>query len=132
MKILAKQTVYRLEHKDTREGPYTSTGRSIDVIYMSDSHDTDEDYPAPCQDAGIDREIYESLERCGFESMAQLKSWFSADELKMLKENNFHIVEIPDARITAFGECQVLYIPYDIWKQLDFFQKDELMAGTFC
>ncbi len=81
-----------------------------DIIFMHRIHDGKEreTHPTPIEDTGIQREVKEKTEYCGFINMVQLKLWFTDVELNMLKLHGFSIKTIIGT-ITAYGSYQVLF-----------------------
>lgn len=110
------QTIYRVENYNG-EGPYTADDISIERLKMIDNHNNIEDiYPTPDLDEGIGRPIQDSEELCGFDSMLQLTDWFCKEELDMLADDGFFIVEVRKAHITAQSNCQILFIRDEVWQ----------------
>ncbi len=60
--------VYRVQNKQG-EGPYTMLGtQPKDINFMHRTHDNKErkTHPTPIEDIGIQREVKEKIEYCGF------------------------------------------------------------------
>ena len=66
--------------------------------------------PTPDKDHGIKRSP-KNEELCGFLSMEQLNRWFSQDELEIMERHGFDVVKKDNAKITAVGEYQILFLP---------------------
>lgn len=100
--------VYRVEHKETKKGPYTSMER---IPYkagrkINDWHNNDHNHPGPFAGSGwreSDQEIPyfdANKHRFGFDSLEQLNEWFEG-WISLLKENGFQIVvfEVKDDKV---------------------------------
>ncbi|HDY89156.1 MAG TPA: hypothetical protein ENH82_13705 [bacterium] len=104
-------TVFRIEHPETKRGPYMNAwGRDDAVEQMVDRHNLEcVVHPGPHNDNGIERHI-ENEEFCGFSGLWQLCKWFSGVEILMLDSFGYEITVIEDVTITATGEKQVLFV----------------------
>lgn len=104
-------TVYRIQHKETKEGPYNGNLAYSKpyLIEMSDRHKASGDrHPHPRYDAPIGRGSNDE-EFCGFNSMEQLQEWFTGDELSELSGLGFEVVCLEDVTVTAIGDKQILF-----------------------
>lgn len=103
-------TVFRVEHKDTKEGCYRTSIVSDFLRGMLHYHEsTPDEHPNPLNDKGIDR-CSEPDEYCGFKDAEQLLAWFTNKEIYQLDMLGFEIVELEEVEITAVGEKQVLFL----------------------
>lgn len=84
-------------------GPY-GMDSNMDLMWR---HCDDTRHPPPQRDQGIDRRI-NTDEFCGFRSEAQLKEWFTDQEISMMVANGFRIVQVKGL-ITAVGKKQLLF-----------------------
>lgn len=113
--------VYRVEHKDFENGnafagPYSASGinNASDWADFSSDHG-DDNHPPPDKDLLLKTHNIIKNKNFddyffGFNSLDQLKLWFSNTELKRLFDLNYVIAEyISDTVIE--GEKQVLFIP---------------------
>ncbi len=83
-------TIYRVEHKETGEGPWRSAKRGDTVLLPRgcDSH------PSVVSDAGFDHYSWPFALVCGCVSMTQLRHWFGTRGIVQdLADAGFHIVE---------------------------------------
>lgn len=101
--------IWRVQNH-TNWGPYSQGHIDGDLAEMLDKHNTDNGHPTPYKDKGIDRGM-EVDEICGFKDMAQVKAWFTKDELLSLYAAGFKLIRLRVWAITAIGEKQVLAIP---------------------
>lgn len=102
-------TVYRVENSSHR-GPYRDISRDVKQYFKK--HDGMEAVksgtPPPNYDPELNREP-KSNERCAFESMESLKTWFTDEDLEFLKQNYFNIVEYQIAdEFVEIGKYQVI------------------------
>ena len=100
-------TVYRIEDS-TGYGPYclSYNEEPVCMTAMIDYHNCI--HPTPKRDTMIGRWHNEINESYGFVSLRQLLNWFTFDNLHMLADCGFFIVQFK-AEITAKSEHQVLY-----------------------
>lgn len=103
-------TVYRVEHKVDGNGCYKGRGGySNELDAMFRIHEANmKTYPNPSNDNGINRSA-KNDEFCGFESMDSLCNWFTDDEIEILEENDFEIIQLDNVEITVIGDKQVLF-----------------------
>jgi len=105
-------SILRVEHKDTKQGPY-SYYKSDLVNILTDNHcygDNGYNYPTPEKDIGIERDPH-SYEFCGFKNISQLRAWFTEEEIDILKQENFIVKRssLKDVEVTEVGERQILF-----------------------
>ena len=65
--------VYRVEHHESRMGPYAHDEYSDKLYKMARAHSNEETHPCPEQDGDV---FMQDQHRCGFKSEKQLKRWF--------------------------------------------------------
>lgn len=110
------QTIYRVQNNNG-EGPYAADDESTERQDMINRHENSATiHPSPENDDDISRSMTDSAEKCGFDSMIQLRDWFSQEELDMLEDDDFFVFEIHNAHITAKSIHQILYIPDKEWQ----------------
>lgn len=104
--------IFRVEHKNTGDGPYyDSTFRDA---WQSAPHSTSTGHIDPLDiKSGFDYEQYEDLcrgWRSGFKSMNDLQSWFNENELDKLSQFGYIITafEVP-CNYVHVGNNQVIF-----------------------
>ena len=85
-------------------GPY-----HVHTFFTLMRHSRCPQHPGPYNDPGIQRGIRPE-ERCGFETLAELQTWFTPRELAMLRKLGYTVVEV-EGTLTAKGQYQCLFIP---------------------
>jgi len=103
-----KAKIWRVEDSGGA-GPYRLTLGSDFRDDLDDRHSGDGVHPCPQNDDGIGRRV-RSDEICGFNSIQQVKRWFTRDELTGLYAEGFLLKQIEVQKITAVSECQVLAV----------------------
>lgn len=88
--------VYRIEYKNTGEGPYNANGISWND-WGKRSHDNPKRTPCPKQDFNIDD--YSTFDKskkylCAFQSIKQLKQWFNQSEIKRMERLGCQVYKI--------------------------------------
>lgn len=101
--------VYRVEDSEGR-GPYRKRAGYVHEWSKDENGHNDYNHPSPYQDGlpGMwDMESY----ICGFKSKAQLKAWFSEEELSNLEALGFSIktFEVPKSDVKVGGK-QVIFL----------------------
>jgi len=129
--------VYRVEHKDTPDYNFILQAQSgtndnwyAELIYLKSPHHftlwrgpyrdrrfgfdhwTDNGRPSPC-DSGIEPEPRHIF---GFKSLKSLFKWFNAEDRKVLREHDYHIVvldltQTKDIQICELGSGQMCFNP---------------------
>jgi len=109
--------VWRVEHPETGLGYYHhgeqffdgSEDGFADYMKIKDDHDADMDnHPAPIFDDGFGGEGIRRNELSAFRDEEQLCEWFTDEELVLLMDLGFEIVQIPAENI-RYGDKQVLF-----------------------
>lgn len=105
------KTVYRVEHKRYRHGPYNlssiKTNKCRKLSWkLVNAADTVRRHPSPCMD-GIRN--FGDADYCGFESLEQLMDWFE-DCIDELHEHEYHVCvfEVPEWTVKR-GRRQVVF-----------------------
>lgn len=97
--------LYRVEHKETKLGPYAHFGPMQDVkphLYRI------EDHPSPW-DEGL---YFEIGMHCGFESKKKLLDWFPIEDLKDFEKEDLHVYKIhTNDEWVDKGERQLVFDP---------------------
>jgi hypothetical protein len=112
------KTVWRVEHPEhDRHGPYWLAGAGLSEdrhlmeayqeMYSRHCSDTIR-HPNPSYDAGLEGEFWGRANLFGFRDAEQLCEWFSDEELVMLMDLGFQIVEVPAIDI-RYGDKQVIF-----------------------
>ena len=104
-------SILRVEHKDTKRGPYIGSSSYDKVKEITDRHCEDLDiYPLPEADIGIERDPH-CYELCGFKDVKQLTNWFTKEELAIFKEEGFIVkrLSLKNVEVTEVGERQILF-----------------------
>jgi len=106
-------SILRVEHKDSKLGPYRGSYNMEKTRSVTDIHcfrSSSYDYPAPCDDIGIERKPHD-YEFCGFKDIHQLKKWFNSKELATMEEDGFVVkrLSLEDVEVTDIGERQLLF-----------------------
>jgi len=101
--------VYRVQNADNI-GPYHA---GYGYTWMTRDHATTERHPSPYEDGMDDFRLYSEM-RCGFDSLAKLRTWFCNEELSNLGELGFRIVvwDVADDAVIR-GHKQVAFNPKD-------------------
>lgn len=94
--------VWRVEHKDTGKGPYTSWNIET-YMWQTQNHN---ELPEPDEE-GLPIWGY----FCAFRNRKQLHRWFKKRELQKLKTLGFKIVR-RTAKVVKEGRKQVVFKPY--------------------
>jgi len=101
--------IWRVENQNGL-GCY-SFGEIPFIKRMIKRHNKNREYnPLPCDDIGIERDIEEGSEICGFKDKQQALNWFNKYELKQLAFLGFFLEEIEVTAITAIGQRQILAV----------------------
>ncbi len=99
--------VYRIEHRESGDGPYRHFPQEYEVLDVLELHQHNKSrWPGP-KDDGLagpadDDELY------GFKSMAQLEEWFDEGTLDVLREHGFVLKEYETDQV-EYGNKQVLF-----------------------
>ncbi len=146
--------IYRVEHKESKVGPYSSIYRS-DLMSILDDHGygdayCDHNHPSPWDEPNlrfimerlfIDCERENSIDRYlifGFNSLDQLINWFySYNEvfISFLKEKGFviNIYEVKDGDLFCYSETgirmNIMYVEHGK-KQCVFYKKVANLIDT--
>jgi len=81
--------VYRVEHIETKEGPFHYKSYSDVKIYERlDGYINGVDHPAPTQSMISNRDLY-----YGCRTINDLKKWFPSDMIEILASEGFHVCE---------------------------------------
>lgn len=98
-------TIYRVEHREHLCGPYADTymlpeGYCDRLYGLLEHHNNRDTHPTPDEDQ-IEGGWMMSSEVCGFQSMEQLRDWFSVEELLGLHEMDFVVsrYEVDDGHV---------------------------------
>lgn len=105
--------VYRVEHRDTRQGPYTSRS---EFAYNHLDDFQDKHHPVPIDDGILIPWAYKKDDperecwRHGFSSMDQLRAWFRNHHLVELDREDYllRLYSVPDTFVLR-GQKQVIY-----------------------
>lgn len=102
--------VYRVEHKETGEGPYRGL-HNIKAIYTAHNDDA---HPTIWEDVWDSREVMVALidlgeALCGFRSLKDLRKWFKGF-LRLLKKHDF-VIRAYETETYAVGKKQVYFVP---------------------
>lgn len=105
MTVSRKIKVYRVEHKETGEGPYRAWDNTQPELAMCYAH-AELGHPPPTHD-GI--ETMERTDYCGFASREALDKWFHGWKTKLHKWG-YHITvyDVP-LELVKFGRTQVVF-----------------------
>lgn len=105
--------VYRVEEKDTGDGPYT-----VSFSWQTREH-CYPDHPPPQEEPKILRwmekrgfsDMWGCIDyHCGFESIEKLRQWFSLAELENLQERDFVIrAYYAPLDLIVIGDKQVIF-----------------------
>lgn len=104
--------LYRVEHPESKLGPYVHGSRSNKISEMVYQHNDDPDnHPSPRNDIGrFLREDGSDHERCAFTSRDQLVEWFG-EWLPALAEDGFHCVKMQvNTAHVIVGSKQAIYV----------------------
>lgn len=96
--------IYRIE-SDKGIGPYKSSFNFDLDIHNDDNH------PGPCQEHdNILNNFQKGVHYFGFESIKQLKEWFSLEELEELYDEYFDLIEYKINKYhVLFGNKQIMF-----------------------
>jgi hypothetical protein len=101
------ETIYRVEDENG-QGCYSCHFEKLEKMYSRHVFDGI-NYPRPQEDKGI-KKFPEPDEICGFKNIEQALSWFTEEDLKLLKRHGFELKKVEVEAITAVGEKQVLAV----------------------
>jgi hypothetical protein len=104
------ETIYRVEDENG-QGCYSAHLPELERMYARHAFNG-VNYPRPQEDKGIEMKP-EKDEFCGFKNIEQALSWFTEEDLKLLKRYGFELKKVEVEAITAVGEKQVLAIIKD-------------------
>lgn len=96
-----KTLIYRIED-DTKQGFFTSDKLTYKQVRQFVKMN------CPQHDIGINRNIKEGIEKCGFLNEKQLYRFIHYNDIKMLEKHGFKLKRFY-AEVTAIGEQQVLF-----------------------
>lgn len=87
-------TIYRVEHKVDASGPYVG---DYQIYYKFTNAHNDESHPSPRRETENDPKI-ETIRmsrdtnlHCAFQTIEQLKRWFSPEDRELLSMYGFHV-----------------------------------------
>lgn len=92
--------LFRVEHKESKIGPYTEPNDISDVFQ---NRHQDSQHPNPYEESGLTVWMEEN-KQCAFQSIEQLKRWFSIEDRKRLNDYGFHIVELSVFKRNIVGQ----------------------------
>ncbi len=107
--IIVIMRVLRIEHIETKWGPYHTPQRPLDLtIAMRTNINYDNDH-RPNTFFEFNRSALPN-ERHGFLNKRQLRAWFTKYEIRILYEADFVVRRYDNVTITAVGKKQILFI----------------------
>lgn len=106
--------VLRIEHKDSRLGPYFHPFESdVELAFMYSLHSEGKRWPSPDED-GMNAELIRFTDgwRFGWESLRSLRDWFDAGHIQNLHDLGFHATlwEVEQDHHHMRGEHQVAFV----------------------
>lgn len=111
--------VYRVEHKDTGDGPYNSGDSSHYTINgLHPTHSNSDDHP------GVQVDVWEfvsGVHYCGFSTLDQAHEWFKGFKQKLRRHG--YVINVYEAPATG------LYLGIS-GKQLVFLRDDSVKVDT--
>lgn len=99
--------VYRVEHAETRTGPYNTWGTTIEDMVQDHANSLSE-HPGPCDDGLEDVDSF--VHFFGFEKPEHLTDWFEEKYLKILHQEGFvRSTYAVKKRYVLFGGRQLVF-----------------------